>query len=269
MSNNTLLLWIIGASLIGGVGSLIGGVFLLWQESLARRISLHLVTLAAGTLLGVAFLDLMPEAFKEGKLTNFSPETLLIWALFGIIIFFLIELLLVRLHTHEEERNLSGHTTTHHSPIQNRRTLPWLVTIGDSLHNFVDGVAITAGFLVSPATGILTAVAVAAHEIPQEVSDFSILLHSGWSRRQVLFWNIIAALGSTIGALTAYNFRATVENILAPLLAFTAGVFIYIAASDLFPDIHHHAERDKPWHVLVALSLGIGIVWVLVKFIGE
>lgn len=259
---DSTLLYILLASLIGGVFSLIGGFFLLWQSVFTKKILVHLITFSAGTLLAVAFLDLLPEAFEVATV---EPADVLPWTLAGILFFFLFERLILRLHTHDESEEIE------HAARHSRNSLPALVTAGDAIHNFIDGIAITAGFLVSIPTGIITALAVAAHEVPQEIADFSIMLHGGMSRRNVAWLNIGAAAMSTVGALVAYLFRGTLEAYLAPILAFTAGVFIYIASSDLFPEIHHaHQGNNKISHlvhVTVLLLAGVGLVWFLAQTI--
>lgn len=256
---DSLLPQIIGFTLVGGLFSLIGGLFLLWQARLTRRIADHLFTFAAGTLLGVAFLDLLPEAFEQAHEHGLAVPAVLGWTLAGFLIFFTLELVLRKFHTHNETaRELPG----------SRADTPWLVMIGDSLHNFIDGLAIGASFLASGPVGILTAVGVAAHEIPQEMSDFSILLNAGWSSRRVLWSNVGSSLLAVIGGLIAYGFRGSLTPWLAQLLAATAGMFLYVAASNLIPEIQ--ARRpDKPWHVMVALGFGIMIVWILARLIGE
>lgn len=251
------LFWqIILFSFVGGILSLVGGAFLLWKSELAQRISLHLVTFAAGTLLAVVFLDLLPEALELGG----EPTQIFPWTLGGIIGFFALEAMLVRFNLHREDEvshAVTGHTHVEPAPQPySRHSLPWLVTIGDGIHNFVDGVAITAAFLVSVPTGIVTALAIAAHEVPQEISDFSILLHGGLSKRRVAWLNIGAALMTTVGAVLAYLLRETIDPFLPIILAVTAGIFIYIAAANLIPEIqHHHRHRDKPSHVIVILIL--------------
>lgn len=256
---DSLLIHIIIFTLVGGLFSLAGGFLLLWQEQLTRRIADHLVTFAAGTLLGVAFLDLLPEAFAEGASTGQAPATLLSWALAAVLTFFVIELTLRKFHAHSDDtRALPG----------SRADTPWLVTIGDSFHNFIDGLAIGAGFLASGPVGVLTAVGIAAHELPQEISDFSILLKAGWSRRAVLVSNVASSLLAVLGGLLAFALRDAIEPWLAPLLAFTGGMFIYIAAANLIPEIHNR-RPDKPWHVIVALGAGVVIVWLLARLIAE
>lgn len=254
-----LLLQIIWFTLVGGLFSLAGGFFLLWHEQLTRRIADHLFTFAAGTLLGVAFFDLLPEAFAEGLPVGFTVDALLGWTLGGLLVFFLLELVLRKVHADTDAaRDLPG----------SRADTPWLVTIGDSVHNLIDGLAIGASFLAGGPVGILTTLGVAAHEIPQELSDFSILLRAGWSRRAVLWSNVASSFLAVLGGLIAYSFREAIEPWLAPLLAATGGMFLYIAAATLIPEIHHR-RPDKPWHVVVALGAGVGIIWFLARLITE
>jgi zinc and cadmium transporter len=256
---NTLLIQILWFTLVGGLFSLIGGFFLLWQERLIRRIADHLFTFAAGTLLGVTFLDLLPEAFAAGLPAGFTVDDLLGWTLGGLLTFFLIELILRKVHADSDAaRDLPG----------SRADTPWLVTIGDSVHNFVDGLAIGTSFLASGPIGILTTLGVAAHEIPQEMADFSILLHAGWSKRAVIWSNIASSFVAVLGGLIAYALRDAIEPWLAPLLAATGGMFLYIAAATLIPEIHHR-RPDTSWHVVVALGVGVTTVWLLTRLIGE
>ncbi len=253
-----LLVSIIISSLIGGVFSLIGGFFLLWKSEFTKRIIIHLITFAAGTLLGVAFLDLLPEAFEAYP--N-EPAQLLPWVLGGIVAFYLIEAILIRLHSHDETEMVVSHHTEDHSHRPARASLPLFITLGDGIHNFVDGIAITAAFLVSIPTGIVTTLAIAAHEIPQEISDFSVLIHGGLSRRRVAWLNVGAALMTTLGATLAYLFRDTLTPYLPYVLALTAGIFIYIASSDLIPEIQaHHHRKDKPAHTMIILVVAVVLV---------
>lgn len=253
--DTTLLFKIIIFCLAGGVFSLVGGLLLLWKTEFTKKIILHLLTFAAGTLLAVSLFDLMPEAleFGDGNLT-----TVQFWMLVGIVVFFVAELFLRRQHHHL-------HHGLEKEVEAGRGSAPLLITIGDALHNFIDGVAIAAAFLISVPTGIVTALAVAAHEIPQEISDFSILLHAGWTKRQVLLWNVGVALTTVLGGVVAYLLRDELTPFLGPLLAFAAGMFIYIALSNLIPEIHLQAHRQVSRahivHVIIALLVGIGLAW--------
>lgn len=250
------------ASLIGGAFSLIGGVILLYREELARRISIYLVSFAAGTLLTVAFLDLMPEALEAIEMAGNPAEWVFSAAFIGFLLFFLIEGLLFRIHHHhnseEGEFCKDEHVTR----------APALLIIGDTLHNFLDGIAITTAFLIDPSVGIVTAIAVAAHEIPQEIGDFSVMIHAGWNKISVFLWNLFPALATTVGALLTLTLRNSIEPALGYLLAGTAGVFVYIAASDLVPELYHITRRDKIAKTVPLFFLGI-IIMVLVTRLVE
>jgi len=245
-----ILLKIILASFLSGVLSLVGGVALLARVEWVRRFSLHLVSFAVGTLFATAFLDLLPEAVK---LRGESGGQVFLAALGGIFVFFSLERLILQFHPHHHGEVVGEH----HHPA------PLLLQIGDTFHNFIDGVAVAVAFLVNPGLGVLTAVAVAAHELPQELSDFSVLLHHGWSRAKVLTVNLLSSFASILGAILAYSFRANLESILPELLGFTAGVFIYIAGSDLIPEVSAKAPREKSTHSILLVFLGIVCVGIL------
>lgn len=253
----TLLGYIILFSLIGGVFSLVGGVILLLRERFTKKIFIYLISFAAGALLAAAFLDLLPEAIETGV----EPEKLFIWSLAGFILFFLIEGLFLRFHYHDEH-HLDEKSKHEHHPIYNA---PWMLLIGDSIHNFLDGVAISAAFLVNIPLGISTALAVAAHEIPQEIGDFTVMLHAGWKKMKVLSLNVAAALMTTIGALVAFGYKDIVEQNAGFLLALTAGFFTYIAASDLIPELYHISHREKLSRVVFLFLAGIAVMFFITR----
>lgn len=252
----SLLAIILLASSLSGILSLIGGVVLLGKPEWVRRFSVHFVSYAAGALLAVAFLDLLPEAIEAIETIGGRTKPLLGTALIGLVAFFVIERLIHRFHVHHYEDTL-----TH------RHATPILLMVGDAIHNFIDGVAVAAAFLVSVPLGTVTALGVAVHELPQEISDFSIMLHHGWGKKRVLWLNLAASLTNIVGAIAAYLARETIEPILPGLLAFTAGIFIYIAASDLIPELSSAIAVDKTSHVFVLLLAGIVSVWLLGKFL--
>jgi zinc and cadmium transporter len=242
--------FIILFNFIGSILSLIGGFILLFNQKFAYRISHHLSAFAAGTLLGAAFFDLMPEAEHEAGETN-----IFVWTLIGMLTFFLLERFIHWFHHHGD------HTQTHRSHV-----VP-LVVLGDSLHNFVDGVAIAAAFLVNIPLGISTTLAVAAHEIPQEIGDFGILIHKGLKPRKVIFLNVLSALASFLGVAIVLMLGTSIEIHLPAILALTAGFFIYIAASDLIPDIHHQKDRRLAVVDSVLLLLGVLVIFVAVTLL--
>lgn len=241
-------------SLIGGVLSLVGGAALLAWRKTTERALIHLATFAAGALLGAAFLDLMPEAVELFEETGIGVEPMGIAVLVGIVSFFLLERLLLRFHGHNHKES---HIT---------RT-PWLLIIGDSLHNFADGVAIATTFLVNPAVGLVTALAVAAHEVPSEIGEFSVMLQAGWRRKRVFFWNVVSAFMATVGAIVTYLNRDFIEPATPWILGATMGIFVYIAASDLIPEIHHKTRRDSASHVVGLLLLGIVLVGAIGRLV--
>ena len=232
-------------ALVGSVFSLIGGVALLGNEVLRKQAIRYGLPFGAGALLAAAFLGVLPEALETSDV-----HTALAYALGGFLGFFLLERLLGWFHHHEHHHHDSAHG-------KRDKTHQWLVVIGDTLHNAIDGVALGAAFLVSPAAGIGTAIAVAAHEIPQEIGDFGILLGKGMRPRRVLLVNLISALATVATALATFALGSADGFDPAPLLAIAGGFFIYIAASDIIPDIH---EKPRGEGNLQALMLIIGVV---------
>jgi len=246
-----LYLWIVIFSLIGGVFSLLGGVVLLFKENWVKKNTLIIISWSAGVLLAVSFLDLFPEALEMGAEHGLEPRSLFVWPFLAMVIFFTLERTLVWFH--------------HHHDFHAERPTNLLLLLGDSLHNFIDGIVITAAFLVSVPTGIVTAIAVAAHEIPQEIADFGIFLKSGMKKGKVFVVNLLSALATLVGALVAMKYLAVVEAIQAQLLAFAAGMFVYIAASDLIPELHHEESTGFAFKQVIAFGLGIVVTYVLVS----
>src|SRR3989338_6489069 len=184
------LIWIIIGCLISGILSLIGGAFLFVKPDLIRKFSTHLVSFAVGALLATAFLDLLPEAIEHGREAGVGIDKLLVAVMIGIVGFFILESLILKFHPHHHEDEDEFH---HHAT-------PKLLFIGDMFHNFIDGVVIAGAFLTNVPLGIVTSLAVAAHELPQEIGDFSVMLHHGWSRAKVLIANIVSSLSNIAGA---------------------------------------------------------------------
>ena len=239
------ILQVIFWSFIGSVFSLLGGVLLVGNKKL-RDTAIRLgLPFGAGALLAAAFLGLLPEAVEGSDI-----HVIAMYALGGFLGFFILERLLGWFHHHESH---------HHDTIHGKRnaTHQWLVIVGDTLHNAIDGVAIGAAFLINPAAGIGTALAVAAHEIPQEIGDFSILLGKGMRARNVILVNLVSALATVATALATYLLGDSLNFNPAFLIAIAAGFFIYIAASDIIPDIHEKPRREGN---IQALMLLIGVI---------
>jgi zinc and cadmium transporter len=248
------LAYILIFSFIGSVASLAGGIILLSYQKLAYRISHLLASFAAGALLGTAFLDLLPEALEE------APEgAIFTWALGGLLTFFVLERFLHWFHHHHE--HVSNHEIV-------AKPVVALVILGDSLHNFIDGLVVGAAFLVDIRLGIITALATAAHEIPQEMGDFGILLQQGLSKAKVLTYNIVSSLATMVGAVLVYLAGDSIVHLLPVFLATTAGFFTYIAASDLIPEIHSHkSKRGFAVAETLLLFSGVVVVWGAIRLL--
>jgi zinc and cadmium transporter len=263
-----LLTQIILFSLLGGVLSVIAAsVFLVFPENWRNRLLPHLVSFAIGALLGAAFLALLPHAinFAAGDVHDITFTVLI-----GLMAFFLMEKMVLWRHCHSAsceahtpEAALEDHGHHHHDEGKgNTSSTGAMILIGDGLHNFVDGVLIAAAFLVDPHLGIVTALAVAAHEIPQEVGDFAILLHSGYSRTRAFVFNILASLATVVGALLAYFSLAEAQQLLPYVLAIAASSFIYIAVADLIPGLHKRSQLSATSQQVVLIALGIGVIYL-------
>ncbi|MFC1653375.1 ZIP family metal transporter [Patescibacteria group bacterium] len=248
----TLTSWVIIFSLIGGVFSLVGGVFLLKNDEWVKRNTLTIVSWAAGVLLTVAFMDLMPEAIEMGLESGKEVHDLFRYSLYAVVGFFVLERTFVWFH-HHHEPDMDPPTNT-------------LIVIGDSIHNLIDGIVIGTAFLVGIPTGIVTAIAVAAHEIPQEIADFGILLSSGIKKTKVFFINLISSFMTPVGALITIYFSNYIKDITPQLLAFAAGMFTYIACSDLIPELHHTQSKKVAAKQLIFFFLGIGITCILINY---
>jgi zinc and cadmium transporter len=246
VGSGSILVYILVFSFLGSVASLVGGLALLCKETWPKAISSYLVSFAAGVLLAAAFFDLLPEALEMAE----TVRPVLLLALAGIVTFFLVERFLLRLHHHDRFHDLP--------PVSS------LVIVGDALHNFIDGVILTTAFLVNIPLGVVTSLAIISHEIPQEIGDFGILLFGGMKRMKVLLVNLATALTMVAGAILAFVFVSWVKAMMAFLLAFAAGNFIYIAASDLIPEIHHGLGREKGWPQTLLFLTGIILIWLLV-----
>ncbi len=228
----------------GSLLSLIGGLYLIYGKKGVGKLQKASVPFAAGALLAAAFLDLLPEAVGMDDVRVIMTATLA-----GFIGFFVLERSLSWFHHHHNHDPHGGH----------RRTAT-LIVIGDTLHNFIDGLAIGAAFVVSPAIGIVTSIAIAAHEIPQEIGDFGLMLSKGMNKKRVVLVNVISALATVVGAAIVFWLGDALHLNQGILLAVTAGFFIYIAASDIIPTIH--AEQRKKLANIQTLILLFGIVFV-------
>lgn len=245
-------LLVVIASLGGSLFSLIGGLLLLSKKLSVSRVQRIAIPFAAGALLAAAFIDLLPEAVEEAGSLKASVIVLI-----GFVMFFIFERFLGWFHHHH------AHPDTH--PHEHKqKTTRSLIVLGDTLHNLIDGLVIGAAFLVDPATGIITAIAIAAHEIPQEIGDFGVLLSMGMRRRNVLLVNIVSALVTVVAAVAVFVFGGVFEGLEPVLLALTAGMFIYIAASDLIPTIHNETSSRVANLQTLIFIVGITLVSAMI-----
>jgi zinc and cadmium transporter len=240
----------IGLSVLGSLGGLLAaGGFLLLGDGLRTRLVPWAISYAVGTLLGVALLALLPEA-----LVTLPPQVALATLLAGVLTFFLLEKLVLWRHCHDDaEHQCEAHTSSAAS----------LVIIGDAFHTFVDGAIIAAAVLTSVPLGITTALAVAAHEIPQEVGDVAILLRAGYSPGRALTLNLMSGIGGVLGAIAMLMASKTVPGALPYVLAFAAGNFLYIAMADLIPDLHRGNVEGGAVRQMVLIGAGIMTIVVL------
>ncbi len=230
-------------STFGSVVSLIGGLLLIKSDAVRSKVVRYALPFGAGALLATAFVGLIPEAIEGHDVHQ------MVWYIIGgFLSFFVLERLLGWFHHHHHDD--VAHDTEN-------RTHTALVIVGDTLHNAIDGVAIGAAFLLNPAAGIATSIAVAAHELPQEIGDFGILLGKGMKPKKVILVNVLSALATVVTAVGTYIVGSAVQIPVAPLLALTAGFFIYIAASDIIPDIHEKPRREGN---IQAIMLLLGVV---------
>lgn len=265
-----VLLFIILFTALGGVLSVLAAsVFLLLPETLRQKVLPHGISFAIGALLTGAFCGLIPHAFEEVPVAEM--ENLSATILVGILLFFVLEKLFIWRHCHshaceahgEEAHEHHGHSHSHgHSP-SNRRAAGVFIILGDSIHNFVDGVLIAAAFLTDIQLGIVTSLAVAAHEIPQEVGDFAILLHSGYSRSKALLYNVLASLGTVVGGVLAYFSLGDFHHVLPYLLTLAASSFIYIAVADLIPSLHQKTDIKTSLQQIGFILAGVVLILVM------
>lgn len=234
-------------SLVGGLFSLAGGLLLLSRKNTARILADYATPLAAGALIAAVFLDLLAEGLHET-----AADIVLMAALVGIIIFFYAERFLHWFHHHHQHDEADPAIS--------------LIIIGDLAHNALDGVAIAAAFLVSVPTGIVTTIAVAAHEIPQEIGDFGLLLAKGLSRAKVLFVNVASALATTVMAVITFSLGSADKLPIGALLGLSAGFLLYIALSDIIPTIHEAAPKQRLFDIRpLLLLLGVLLVGVTIQ----
>ncbi|MFC1780122.1 ZIP family metal transporter [Patescibacteria group bacterium] len=235
---------IITASLIISLISLLGSIAFVIKKDKLNRILLLLVSLSAGTMLGGAFFHLIPEATETLDIKTVSTLILI-----SFILFFIIEKFLHWRHCHKD--NCKVHT------------FGYMNLVGDSIHNFLDGIIIAAAFLTNTELGIVTTIAIALHEIPQEISDFGVLVHSGFSKKKALLANFIVAITALLGSTVGFFLVPIQEELISYMIPFAAGSFLYIAASDLLPEIRKEKDMKKYWLNFLLFLIGVVIMYLL------
>ncbi len=239
-----MLLNIILATTLVSALSLVAVLLLSINKKLLSKITEYLVALSAGTMIGTAFVHLIPEAIEMSNM-----EIIFVYVLASFIIFFLVEKLI---HWHH------CHRTDDHGHVIGKMNL-----IGDAIHNFIDGIVVAASFVANPALGSLTAFAVATHELPQEIGDFGVLIHSGMRKKKAIILNVLVSATMILGGIVGFYLTSSFESILPYLMAFAAGGFIYISASDLIPELKEEGNLLKSLTHLLVFVIGILITYML------
>ena len=246
-----LLATALGLSLLGSCGGLlVASSLLLFNDRVQTKIVPWLVSYAVGALLGVALLALLPEALE-----TLPPPQVFGTLLLGILVFFGLEKMVLLRHCHTDECQVHGAAAQ-------------LVIIGDAFHNFLDGAIVCAAVMTSVPLGVNTAIAVAAHEIPQEVGDVAILLAAGYSRRKALLLNVVSGASGLVGALLAYGMVAVIPGIRPFVLAFSSASLLYIAMSDLIPDLHRGQLDQNSMRQLLLIIAGVGTIVLFERLVG-
>jgi zinc and cadmium transporter len=229
--------------------SLVGVVFVSLNEEKLRRIISAMVSVAVGALFGDAFLHLLPESYEHSN----SPITVSLYVLTGMLIFFVLEKFLLWRHQHVLDSEEHVHP------------LGYMNLAADAIHNLIDGMIIGASYQVSPAIGFTSTIAIVFHEIPHELGNFFVLLHARFSARRALFYNFLSAIFAILGAIVALLIGTHVESFSRYIVPLAAGGFIYIAGSDLVPELHKEVNPLKSAIQLLAIGFGVGVMLVLTK----
>jgi zinc and cadmium transporter len=255
----TTLAYILAAAFAGGALSTLAaaGTLALHASSISR-----LVSFAVGALLGAVFLELLPHALETG-----SPERVMVTVLVGLLAFFLLEKLVLWRHAHGHEDHRadeeeSEHDHAMHTHADGGRS-GLMILIGNAVHNFCDGVVIAASFLANPGLGVATTLAIVAHAVPQQVGDFAVLIHSGFTRGRAFAFNVTAGFATLVGALAGYYALADMQQMLPIALAIAAASLLYVAVADLIPSLHRRAEPIETAKQMLAILLGVAVIGVV------
>jgi zinc and cadmium transporter len=256
---STIVIYAFGSVIIVSLISLVGVFALGLKQSFLKKITFFLVSLSVGALFGDAIIHLIPEAFNE--IDNTATASLFV--LIGIMLFFVLEKFLRWQHSHGHQCEDAECLREQNNEVE---PLGKMVLISDSAHNFIDGVIIGVSYFISIEVGIATTLAIILHEIPQEISNFAVLLHSGYSRTKALLLNFISALFAVLGTAIVFIFGQTINSYIPILIAFAAGGFLYIAGSDLVPELHKTSDTKQSFWQFIAIIIGIAIMFALLLF---
>lgn len=243
-----IFIQILVATLSISIIAAVGSVLLFMQRAQLQRILYALVSLSAGTLLGAAFFHLLPESLEDGPV-----ESTLITVVVAFVSFYLIEKFVLWHHCHEADCE------------HDRKSLGHMNLLGDSIHNFLDGLIIAAAFIADPALGVVTTIAVASHELPQEIGDFGVLLHAGWKYQRALVANVLVALTVVAGGIVGFFLSEASEELAHMMMPFAAGAFLYVAASDLIPETRRHNRSHRSWIGLTIFFVGLLLMYLLAE----
>lgn len=240
-------------SLLAGLFSLLGGLFLVWKPNLTHHFLTPLIAFGAGAFLSAAILDMLPEALEASN----EAHPVLWMTMIGFVAFFILERFIMKFVKTRLSHEHSDHT----------ESLPILLILGDSFHNFLDGTVIALTYVANPALALPTALAIAAHEIPQEIGDFAVLIKQGWKKSTIITVNVLQSLITIPGVFLGYYLGHIIEGFLPLLLGLAVGIFLYIAASDLIPEVHHRAGHKHFFSVVLPMVLAIGLISTLSQLV--
>jgi zinc and cadmium transporter len=246
-----VLFWILASTTLVSLISLVGIFTLSIKDNLLHKILFCLIGFSAGALIGGAFLHILPECLEKN-----NSNAVFSYLILGIITFFLMERYLHWRHCHEE-----GDCKIH--------AFTYLNLVGDGFHNFIDGMVIATSFMVSLKLGMVTTLAIVLHEIPQELGDFAVLIYGGFTKKKALLFNFASALTAVLGAVTGYFVTDLVANFSNFILPFTAGGFVYIATSDLIPELHKENDLKRSTAAFLAFLMGIILMALVKNFLPE
>lgn len=249
---NSILLSILLATTIAGVLSISAAA--IFSFSLLSKMVERMVSLSVGILLSTSLLHALPEAFESQA----DAHTLFAILLGGLLGFFLLEKFAILRHSHHHEGDGHGHEQGHDAHEAGKAG--WMILVGDGLHNFTDGILIAAAFLADPNLGLITALAIVAHEIPQEIGDFIVLLNAGFSRTRAYVYNLICSLMAVVGGIVGYLMLERANDLIPYVLVFASSGFIYIAVSDLMPQMQRRASLRETIPQIVLIAVGVALV---------